>query len=148
AETPPDAPLIDPVAGGDGVDSAEAAAGVTVTGTAEAGSTVTVVWSGAGGEAFTQTATTDENGVWSVSFPMDEVPEDGATTITATAANAAGDSTASTVEVAVDTSSTPADTTPPDAPVIGAVATDDVIDAGEAAAGVTVSGTAEIGSIV
>src|SRR5690606_22077247 len=62
AEPPPDAPRIDPVAGGDGVNSAEAAAGVTVTGTAEAGSTVTGVWSGAGGEAFTQTATTDENG--------------------------------------------------------------------------------------
>ncbi|MFA7505003.1 MAG: Ig-like domain-containing protein [Burkholderiaceae bacterium] len=145
-DTVPEAPVINPVAGGDGVDATEAAAGVTVTGTAEAGSTVTVVWSGAGDESFTQTATAGEDGAWSVTFPMDEVPEDGATTITATAANAAGSSEPTTVGVAVDTA--PADTTPPEPPVINAVATDDVVDAGEAAAGVTVSGTAEAGSIV
>src|SRR5690606_18878703 len=117
-------------------------------GTAQPGSTITVVWSGADGESFTQTATTDENGVWSVSFPMDEVPEDGATTITATASNAAGDSAPTSVEVVVDTAGTPADTTPPEAPMIGAVAADDVVDAGEAAAGVLVAGTAEPGSTV
>lgn len=148
ADTPPEAPVIDPVAGGDGVDSTEAAAGVTVTGTAQPGSTITVVWSGADGESFTQTATADESGVWSVSFPMDEVPEDGATTITATASNAAGDSAPTSVDVPVDTAGSPADTTPPEAPMIGVVAANDVVDAGEAAAGVLVAGTAEPGSTV
>src|SRR5690606_16157943 len=84
-------PTIDPVAGGDGVGADEAAAGITVTGTAEPGSTVTVVWSGAD-ESYQQEGIADENGAWSVTFPTDQVPEDGATTISATAANAHGSS--------------------------------------------------------
>src|SRR5690606_19762704 len=81
-------------------------------------------------------------------FPVDEVPEDGTTTITAMASNAAGDSATSTVDVTVDTAGTPADTTPPDAPVINPVTGDNAIDSTEVANGFAVSGTAEAGSTV
>lgn len=139
---PPAAPEIDPVAGGDGVDADEAAAGVTVTGTAEPGSTVTVVWSGAGGESYTQTAIAAEDGTWSVQFPMDEIPEDGSTTITAVAANAHGQSEPASVNVEVDTAS-------PTGPVtIDPVAGDDMVNATEAGSDITLSGTAPAGSTV
>jgi len=136
--TPPDAPTVNAVTGDNVIDATEAAAGVTVAGTAEAGSTVVVTW----GEGNTQTTTADAEGNWSVTFASDKIPADGATTISAVATDAAGNaSDAGTVSVAVDA-------TPPGAPSIGAVAGNDVVNSSEAAAGVTVSGTAEAGSSV
>src|SRR5690606_4339891 len=139
-QNPPGIPTIDPVAGGDGVDADEAAAGITVTGTAEPGSTVTVVWSGAD-ESYQQEGIADENGAWSVMFPTDQVPEDGATTISATAANAHGSSEPATQDVTVDT-------TPPEPATIDAITGDNTVSAAEAAAGVEISGTAEEGATV
>ena len=140
--TAPNAPVVGAVAGDNVVSAAEAAAGVAVSGTAEAGSTVAVTWG-----STTKTATADASGAWSVNFASGEVPADGNTTISATARDAAGNtSTAGTLAVVVDTSV--ADTTPPDAPVVAAVAGDNVVNAAEAAAGVAVSGTAEAGSTV
>src|SRR5690606_6249090 len=74
------------------------------------------------------------------------VPADGASQISATATDAAGNvSAAGTRDVTVDTAPAPG---APDAPVISAVAVDDVVDAMEGAANVAVSGTAEAGSTV
>jgi len=123
--TPPDAPVISAVASDNIVNAAEAAAGVAVSGTAEAGSTVTVTWG-----ATSKTATADASGKWSVNFASGEVPADGSTTISATARDAAGNtSVAGTHPVTVDT-------TAPGAPT--------------ATAGVdgSVTGTAEAGSTV
>jgi len=140
--TAPNAPVVGAVAGDNVVSAAEAAAGVAVAGTAEAGSTVTVTWG-----STTKTATADAAGAWSVNFAAGEVPADGPSTINATARDAAGNtSTAGTLAVVVDAAAT--DTTAPGAPVIGAVATNDIVNAAEAAAGVAVAGTAEAGSTV
>ncbi len=142
--TAPNAPVIANVAGDNVVDAAEAAAaaGVAVSGTAEAGSTVTVTW---GSSA--KTATADGSGNWSVNFASGEVPADGDTTISATARDAAGNtSVAGTRAVVVDTAV--ADITAPDAPVIASVAGDNIVNAAEATAGVAVAGTAEAGSTV
>jgi len=140
--TPPDAPVVNTVAGNGTVDAAEAAAGVAVSGTAEANSTVTVTWG-----TTSKTATADANGAWSVNFTQAELPADGPSTISATARDAAGNvSSAGTQAVTVNIGAP--DTTAPDAPVIAAVAGDDVVNAAEAGGGVDVSGTAEAGSTV
>src|SRR5690606_23573456 len=129
------------VATDDVIDAGEAAAGVTVSGTAEIGSIVAVTWGG-----ITKTATMDGSGNWQAVFPQAEVPADGASQISATATDAAGNvSAAGTRDVNVDTAPVPG---APDAPVISAVAVDDIVDAVEGAANVAVSGTAEAGSIV
>lgn len=96
--TAPDKPVISAVASDNVVNASEAAAGVAVSGTAEAASTVTVTWGSA-----TKTATADASGKWSVNFASGEVPADGNTTISATARDAAGNtSVAGTHPVTVD----------------------------------------------
>lgn len=123
--TAPDKPVVSAVAGDNVLNAAEAAAGVAVSGTAEAASTVTVTWG-----SVVKTATADASGNWSVNFASGEVPADGNTTISATARDAAGNtSEAGTRSVAVDT-------TAPGTPT--------------ALAGVdgSVTGTAEAGSTV
>jgi len=135
--TAPNSPVVASVAGDNVVSAAEAAAGVAVSGTAEAGSTVTVTWG-----STTKTATADGSGNWSANFASGEVPADGNTTISATARDAAGNtSAAGTLAVAVDTGA-------PSAPTVANVAGDNVVNAAEATAGVAVSGTAEAGSTV
>lgn len=97
----PSAPVISVVGGNDIVTAAEKTAGVTVSGTAEALATVTVTWGG-----ISKTTTADALGAYSTSFASGEIPADGATTITATARDAAGNtSTAASRPVTVDTSS-------------------------------------------
>lgn len=97
--TAPNAPVIAVVGGNDIVSSAEKNAGVSVTGTAEAGSTVTVTWGAA-----SKTATADNTGAYSVSFASGEVPADGATSVSATARDASGNtSVAANRPVTVDT---------------------------------------------
>jgi hypothetical protein len=96
--TAPGAPVVGAVAGDNVVNAAEAAAGVAVSGTAEAGSTVQVTWG-----STTKTATADGVGAWSVNFASGEVPADGDTTISATARDAAGNtSVAGTRPVTID----------------------------------------------
>ncbi|HLS57823.1 MAG TPA: Ig-like domain-containing protein, partial [Zeimonas sp.] len=123
--TAPGAPVVGAVAVDNVVNAAEAADGVAVSGTAEAGSTVEVTWG-----STTKTATADGTGAWSVDFAAGEVPADGDTTISATARDAAGNtSVAGTRPVSIDA-------TVPGAPT--------------AAVGVdgSVSGVAEAGSTV
>lgn len=82
--TVPPAPVINTVAGDNIVSTTEAAAGVTITGTAEVNSTVTVTW---GGRNKTYTAT---SGTWTVTYTSAEIPSPGTTTVTATARNTTG----------------------------------------------------------
>jgi uncharacterized repeat protein (TIGR02059 family) len=97
--TPPTPPTINPVATDNLVSATEKAAGVDVSGTALAGSTVTVSWSGA-----SQSATAAANGSWSVHFASGDIPGDGAGSLSATARDAAGNtSTPTTHAVSVDT---------------------------------------------
>ncbi|SIS82400.1 Ig-like domain (group 3) [Roseivivax lentus] len=125
--------------GGDGtINAAERAAGVALTGTSEPGSTVVVTLAGT-----TRTATVAADGSWSVSYAAADLPE-GETTldVTATATDAAGNSTTTSGSVEIDTLVTDfAHTSTPG----GA---DGVVNATEAAQGLTLTGTTEPGSTV
>ena len=134
----PATPTFAVVATDDKVNAAEKAAGVTVSGTAEAGVSVLVIWG-----AFSKTVTAT-GGTWSTSFGSGEVPADASnTTISAVAADAAGN-----VNAVNATKIITVDTVAPTPPVIDVVATDNVIDAAERTATVTVTGTNEAGSTV
>ncbi|HYF57530.1 MAG TPA: Ig-like domain-containing protein, partial [Burkholderiaceae bacterium] len=135
--TAPAAPTVLAVATDDRVNAAEKSGGVVVSGTAEAGSTVAVAWG-----AVTRTAVAAADGTWSVDFSAGQIPSDLVPQLTATATDAAGNASGTTVRaVAIDTA-------PPGLPSVAMVAGDDVVNAAERAAGVSVSGTAEPGSTV
>ena len=132
---PPEAPVIDTVAGNDLIDAADADEGLTVTGTAEPEVTVTVTLDGA-----TQSATAGADGTWQVTFPPEDFPDLGDYTITAQASRQGVDGPVAERSVSVIAA--------PDAPVIDTVAGDDVIDPDAAAEGVTVTGSAAPGATV
>jgi hypothetical protein len=126
----PNAPVISLVAGDDIVNSAERS--VAVTGTAEALARVALTIGGA-----VRQVTADAQGVWSYTLTPEDVAamDEGAETLSATATDLAGNvSSAVTRNITVDTLA-------PDAPVISAVATDNIVNASEQAA--AISGTAE-----
>ncbi|PXX49361.1 hypothetical protein SAMN05660489_06398, partial [Pseudomonas sp. LAMO17WK12:I10] len=80
-----EAPEITAVAGDDRVDYREREAGVTVRGSAEPGSLVKLVWGGVAKEVIA-----DVDGKWSATFAGNEVPANGASTLTATATDTFG----------------------------------------------------------
>ncbi|MFZ7091618.1 Ig-like domain-containing protein [Primorskyibacter sp. 2E233] len=124
--------------GGDGmVNAGERAAGVVLTGTAEAGSSVEVMVSGTA-----LTASVAADGSWSVNIPAGLIPEgETSLAVSATATDAAGNSTTSSGSIAVDTTTS---VTVQTAGVEG----DGVVNAAEHADGVTLTGTAEPGAAV
>ena len=127
-DTLPPAVAITTIEGGDDlINAAEAAGGITVSGTAEIGSTLTV-----NGVA----VPVDASGGWTTSVAP---AGDGPLTVTAVATDAAGNTATATHELTVDT-------VPPAVAITTIEGGDDLINAAEAAGGVTVSGTAEIGS--
>ena len=113
--------------GDDLINAAEAAGGVTVSGTAEIGSTLTVDG---------VPVTVDAGGAWTTSVTP---AGDGPLTVTAVATDLAGNT-------ATDTRVLTIDTLAPAVAITTIEGGDDLINAAEAAGGVTVSGTAEIGS--
>ena len=136
-EVAPNTPQINVVTGDDRINASEAGSTVVVSGSAEAGSTVRVTWG-----ANPARSTTATDGVWSVSFSASEVPAKGSSTISATATDAAGNvSTLGSRTVVVDRVA-------PNRPVLNTVASDNRINAAEAAAGIVLSGTAEAGSLI
>ncbi|MFW8635561.1 Ig-like domain-containing protein [Cribrihabitans pelagius] len=111
---------------------------VEITGTGEAGSEVTVTLGTA-----TATTTVDDDGIWSVSFPVDELPEDGSydTEVQVTAPDG--------TEYTLDGPAVVIDTTPPEAEITsGAVSTGDIVNAEEQAGGTVITGTGEAGAAV
>jgi len=131
----PATPTIDMVATDDVINAAERTATVTVTGGNEAGSTVTL-----NGNATTiDTATT-----WSYILDAATINAfgQGAETLTAVATDTAGNPSAN------GTRAISVDTVVPTTPTIDMVATDDVINAAERTATVTVTGTNESGAAV
>ncbi|MBS0125602.1 Ig-like domain-containing protein [Thetidibacter halocola] len=125
--------------GVDGVlNAAEAAQGLTLTGTTEIGSTVAVTFGGV-----TRAATVAADGTWSVTYAAGELPSGERTvTMSATARDAAGNTETLTQEVRIDT----------DAGLLtisaNPVEGDDVVNAAEAADGVTLLGTSTPGQWV
>ncbi|MDP3702369.1 MAG: Ig-like domain-containing protein [Hylemonella sp.] len=140
--TAPGAPVIGDVAGNNNVDVAESLADITISGTAQANAALTVIW---GNVRLTTTA--DGTGAWSLIVPQAQIPADGDTTVVALTQDAAGNLSAAGTR-AVSITSGRQDTTAPDAPVINTVAGNNVVNAAERDAGVTLSGTAESGSVV
>ena len=116
------------IEGGDNlINAAEAAGGVQIGGTAEVGSTLTV-----NGTA----VTVDGTGHWTTSVtPSGQ----GALAVTAVATDAAGNSSSTTTNLTVDTIA-------PSVAITTIEGGDNLINAAEAAGGVQIGGTAEIGS--
>jgi Domain of unknown function (DUF4347)/RTX calcium-binding nonapeptide repeat (4 copies)/Bacterial Ig domain len=111
--TAPNTPTISTVAVDDKVNSSEKSVGVTISGTAEANSSVTIVWG-----TTTVTATTNAGGNWSKAFTDAQIPADGSSSISVTAKDAQGNTSAAatkTVEI---------DTVAPTAPSITSVVDD------------------------
>lgn len=123
--------------GDDTISAAEASAGVTLTGTAEPGSTVEVTFQGV-----TRTVTAADDGTWSADFASSEITGgEYDAPVSATATDASGNTATATSTIRIDTETTVAI----DANQAGG---DDLINAAEAADGVTLTGTAEAGATV
>ena len=125
------APLtMNPVTGDNYIDASEAASGILVTGTAQPGALIDLRWHGSetalAGETFA-----DENGNWSYTFTSTPGPGDS-TLYAEDFLSGNEDLPGMSIEVA---STAPLTVNP--------IAGDNVIDAGEAAGGVIVSGTAQ-----
>ena len=147
-ETAPTIAITSPVAGDNIINKSEAAAGVTISGTAAAGS------SGVNGQTATITivdstnavkdtyAATVTSGAWSVNVTAAQALAlaDGSYSIKADLSDAAGNA-ATTASQAITV-----DETAPTIAITSPVAGDNVINKTEAAAGVTISGTAIAGS--
>jgi len=102
--TAPTAPTVATIAGDSVVSRAESLAGVAVSGTGEAGATVTVVWGGT-----TKTGTVAANGTWSLLFGTTELPQaQGASVVSTTLTDAAGNVSPSVSRVVVIDSVAPA----------------------------------------
>lgn len=122
----------------DVVNGVEASAGITLSGTTEAGGTVSVTLG-----AVSHAATVDAAGNWSVDFAANEV-EPGQYTATAqvSTTDAAGNTAQTSASFGVDTFVDTLTLSP------DPVTADNVVNAAEAAQGVTLNGTVEIGSQV
>jgi len=144
--TPPTAPIINAVMS-DNIVTADEIESFGLTGTAEAGTTLTI-WL-QGGEANAVSTTVSVNGSWSfnatqLGFGSPEFyPADGNVTFYAKATDAAGNvstTTSHVVEIDLIT-----DTTPPTAPVINTVMSDNIVTADEIS-GFILTGTGEAGA--
>lgn len=125
-----------PIAGDDVLNATEAAQGLTLTGTAEAGSTVVVEMMGV-----PRTVTATSAGTWSATYAAAEIPSgEYDATINVTATDGVGNVSTTSSVMRVDTSTLVG----LDAPI----ADDDMINAAEAAGGVTLTGMAEAGAMV
>lgn len=126
-------------AGGDNtVSRSESASGLTLTGTAEAGARVEVTF-----EGVTRTVTASNSGTWSAVFAASEVRSGTyASTVTVRSTDLAGNSATTTHPINVDTEVSPLTR------VSLSTGSDSILNATEAAAGLTVTGTVEPGSTV
>ncbi len=104
----PAAPVVDAIAGDGVVSGAEAATGVTVSGTGEAGAAVRLSWGNT-----VKTGTVGADGRWSVLITAAEIPsQQGSSTIEAVLTDAAGNVGAAGQQLVV------IDTSPPAAPTL------------------------------
>lgn len=126
------------------VNGAENAGGFVITGTSTAGATLTVTLTDAGGNAIggSRTVTVGADGKWSLNYAAGSLPAgEYDATVTATTTDAAGNSSTHSHGFRVDTSTSVAF-----APT--KIAADDVVNAVEAGAGVTMTGTTQPGNTV
>ncbi|MBE8059005.1 Ig-like domain-containing protein, partial [Escherichia coli] len=133
---------INTVSGDDVINAAEKGADLPLSGTTsgvEAGQTITVIF---GGKSYTTTVAADNT--WGLTIPAVDVATlpDGAANVQASVSNVAGNSTQATHAYSVDATA-PSVT-------INTIATDDILNAAEAGAALTITGssTAEAGQTV
>ncbi|MDO4681756.1 MAG: Ig-like domain-containing protein [Lautropia sp.] len=137
-DTPPAAPTLSPVATDNLINATEAATPLSLSGRGEAGSLIKLTW---GKDTYETTVGAD--GAWSVNVPVAAIPANGASSISVTASDYAGNVTAPVTRAIT------VDKTPPPVPVIQATAgPDNYLNALEKPAGAAVNGTAEAGSSV
>jgi hypothetical protein len=122
------------------LNAAEAVSGLTVTGTVEPGSTVMVKF----GSGASRAATVAADGSWSITIPPGDIPAgESLVTMTATATDRVGNTATLTEQVKVDT------TVLNFASTTGAIGGGDhIMNAEDVAAGLTMGGTAEVGSTI
>lgn len=115
------------------LNAAEATSGLTVTGHVEAGSTVMIKF----GSGAQHAATVAADGSWSYTIPASEVPAgENSVTLTAVATDHVGNTSTITEQVAVDTIVR-------NFSHVDVIAGDDILNAAERAAGLTLTGTSE-----
>ncbi len=128
-----------PVAGDNVINAQELSDGVVLSGTVEAGSTVQVKI----GTNPAQAATVDASGSWTINVAAGDVAGgELSSAVVVTATDAAGNTANISKDIKIDTIVTNLGIS------AGAVAGDDVVNASEAEAGVTFTGTTEPGSTV
>ena len=124
--------------GDDIISGAEEAVGVALTGTAEAGASVVVTMDGV-----SHTVIASNTGTWTANFSASEIRSGTyATTVTAVATDALGNTATSSHVVNVDTEVVPFDRATP------STGADTILNAAEATSGLTVTGHVEAGSSV
>ncbi len=135
-DTIPDPITLGQITGDNVVSYVEQSGGFPVTGTTVAGATVTVSIG-----TLTQTTTAGLNGVWTVNVAASALPlGEYDATVTASTTDAAGNTATASHPIRVDTSARTS--------LSGPVATDDIVNASESAAGVALAGTAQPGATV
>ena len=132
-DIPPAPARIDPITVDGVISAVERAAGVKITGSAEPGGTVLVNWG-----SVQKAGAVGADGRWSVDFASAEVPGNGQSQVSVISRDAAGNAAPATVAAVL------VNLDGPNLSVtrIGS-GTDTVINAAEAAAGVTISGIAD-----
>ncbi len=133
----PNVPTLNAVGQSSVVNAALKSAGLPISGQAEAGSTISV----AIGRLIKQT-TTSVNGIWSLLVSTAEIPQDGSYNLSVTATDFHGNSSLAVIQNVL------IDSVLPKAPVLDAVAEDDIISVAERVNGITLTGRAEAGSSV
>ncbi len=124
------------VAGDNVVNGAEASAGFAIAGSTTAGATVSVAIG-----TITRTVTAGADGSWSIALAPGALPAgEYDATITASTVDGAGNASSTTRTIRIDTATAVS--------ISGPVAGDDVVNATEAAGGVTLTGTAQPGAAV
>lgn len=135
-DTVPHPITFDSVTADNKVNFTETQTGLVVTGTSTAGASIEVTLQGV-----KQTATVAADGTWSVTYATGTLPGGEYTaTLTATTTDAAGNASTATHSFQVDTLTTVSINTP--------VAIDGTVNATEAAAGVVLTGMAQVGATV
>mgnify|MGYP000270978088 CR=1 FL=1 len=124
------------------INDAEFGSGVTLTGTVTGNDAVVVTIDGRSYDAVVNYNEATNEGTWTLAVPASVMGEGEYTkTVSVTTTDAVGNSDTTSIDVKVDTFVNELETTP-------TVAGDDIVNAAEAAAGLTLSGTVEENSVV
>lgn len=135
--TAPITPSLNSVGQANVINAALKSAGISINGQSEVGTTISLQWG-----RLTRQVATGANGIWSLLVPTADIPQDGSTTLSVVAVDQHGNRSSSEVQSVL------IDSVAPSAPILDAVAGDNVINSVERDNGITLTGRAEAGSSV